>query len=164
MIRKTEMANNSQTELYASKVWQAKKQYFAIVVSQANLQKAPVRLSPFVICQWLQNRIMLQKFDWLKNDILPLLLAKLTYKRPLSVHHLLLKKILSRHLLLNGWMDYAEIFWEFSLMWLVVHKGVARGRGRWGSCPTLACHCPTLAGAVKTQNWQKKEENNRKKW
>ena len=26
-----------------------------------------------------------------------------------------------------------------------LHKGVARG-GRWGSSPTLACHCPTLVG------------------
>ena len=58
----------------------------------------------------------------------PFLLAKLTYKTPLSVSpsvrpsvsHLF-KKILSGQLLLNGWMDWAEIFREFSFRCLVVH-------------------------------------------
>ena len=54
----------------------------------------------------------------------------------------------------NYRVDLLELFYP-------KNKGVARG-GRWGSSPTLACHCPTLGGqrgqlphpgmAVKTQN------------
>ena len=48
-------------------------------------------------------------------------LAKLPYKKPLSVCPSVRHKILSGKLLLNGWMDWAEIFREFSFRCLVVH-------------------------------------------